>query len=115
MNEIVKTIDGACGRFILQENGIIYFYKKDNIVIDETTAQACIESIQALDNSGRAKLMVIQGNCVEYTFNGKQTVLTTPIYEKVALVTRTKAQHLVGEILQDMTKAFKSSSQSRKI
>ncbi|MAT96825.1 MAG: hypothetical protein CL608_06750 [Anaerolineaceae bacterium] len=102
------TIAGSFGHFILKENGIVYFYKEDDIAIDEATAIEFLEIIRQLDDSGSALILVVQGHRVEYTFSAQRTLLTSDLIGKLAYVIQTTTQRLTAELLQDMAKTLRS-------
>lgn len=111
MDSKPKTITGPFGRFTRQENGLIYFYKVDGISIDKPTAIRFLEIVRTLDDSGCAKIIVIQGNQVDYTFDAQQLLLTNHILGGIAYVTHTRAQLLSAEVLQNLSKTLRSSFQ----
>lgn len=104
-----QTITGPFGRFTRQENGLIYFYKADGITIDKPTAIKFLEIVFELDDSGLARIIVIQGKHVEYTFDAQQTLLTNKVLGGLAYVAKTTAQHLTAELLQDLAKTLKAN------
>ncbi len=108
MNDSSRTILGPHGRFVRQENGLIYSYKTDNVTIDKATALENLKSIRALDDSGMARLIVIQGRHVEYTFNAQHILLTNTLLSGLAFVIQTKTQLLTAGLLKDMAKTFKA-------
>lgn len=103
------TITGSFGRFTLEENGIIYFYKEDDIAIDKSTAIEFLEIIRQLDDSGSARVLVVQGHRVEYTFDAQRLLLTSDLIAKLAYAIQTTTQQLTAELLQDMAKTLKSN------
>jgi hypothetical protein len=106
-----ETIKGPFGRFIRQENDLIYFYKEDGIRIDKSTAEKFLDIVRALDDSGRAKVIVIQGKQVEYTFDAQRLLLTNDFLGGIAYVTQTRGQYLVARLLQDLAKTLRSNFQ----
>lgn len=107
------TIAGPFGRFTREKNDIIYFYKVDDIAIDQATAIEFLKIIRELDDSGSARLLVIQSHRVEYTFNAQRVLLTSDLIGKLAYVTQTTTQMLTAELLQDMAKTLRSKYQVR--
>lgn len=103
------TITGSFGRFTLKENGIVYFYKEDDIAIDKSTAVEFLEIIRQLDDSGSARVLVVQGHRVEYTFDAQRTLLTSDLIDKLVYVIQTTTQQLTAELLQDMAKTLRSN------
>jgi hypothetical protein len=109
MRDKSTTISGTFGRFTRKENGLIYFYKVDDIAIDKVTAMKFLEAVRELDDSGSAKILVIQGHRVEYTFDAQRVLLTTDLIGKLAYVIQSTTQQLTAELLQDMAKTLKSN------
>ncbi len=108
MDDPSQTISGPFGRFTRQANGLIYFYKQDDLAIDTSTAQKLLDVIHALDDSGAARILVVQGHGVEYSFNAQRLLLKNDVIGMVAYVIQTSTQYLTAELLQDMAKSFKS-------
>lgn len=108
MDETSETISGPFGRFTRQANGLIYFYKQDDLAINTTTAQDFLEIIQSLDDSGRARILVVQGHGVEYSFDAQRILLANDVIGMIAYVIETSAQYITAELLQDVGKSFKS-------
>ncbi len=108
MDDPSQTISGPFGRFTRQANGLIYFYKQDDLAIDTSTAQNLLDVIHALDDSGAARILVVQGHGVEYSFNAQRLLLKNDVIGMVAYVIQTSTQYLTAELLQDMAKPFKS-------
>jgi hypothetical protein len=108
MTGMLQTIEGPHGRFTRQENGLIYFYKSDNVTIDKAAALEYLTSIRALDDSGTARLIVVQGHQVEYTFDAQYTLLTNTLLSGLAFVTKTNPQFLTAELLKELARAFKA-------
>ncbi|MBK8903093.1 MAG: hypothetical protein IPM53_18025 [Anaerolineaceae bacterium] len=108
MDDKPQTITGPFGRLIRQENGLIYFYKADGITIDKPMAIKFIEIVSELDDSGSARVLVIQGDRVEYTFDAQQILLTNKVLGRIAYVATTTVQQLTTELLQDLAKTFKA-------
>lgn len=112
-NDKSTTIIGPFGRFTRKENGLIYFYKEDDIAIDKSTAIEFLEIIRQLDDTGFARILVIQGHGVEYSFEAQQQLLTSNLIGKLAYVIQTSTQLLTAELLQEMAKTLRSHYQVR--
>ena len=108
MDDKLQTIAGAHGRFTRQENGLIYFYKADGIVTEKASALEYLESVRALDDSGTARLIVVQGRQIEYTFEAQHILLTNTYLGGLAFVTETKSQILTAELLKELARTFKA-------
>lgn len=103
-----KTVSSSVGSFTRKENGLIYFYKTNDLSIDKETAEHFLELFSQLDDSGQGKLIVIQGQRVEYSFDAQRTLLTNKYLSHVAYVLENSKQYVSGEVLQDMAKTFQS-------
>ncbi len=108
MDESSQTITGPFGRFTRQPNGLIYFYKNNDVAIDIPTAKKFLDVIQTLDDSGAARIVVVQGHGVEYSFGAQRLLLKNNIIGMIAYVIQTGAQYLTAELLQDIAKSFRS-------
>ena len=108
MQNKTQSIVGSFGRFTRDENGLIYFFKADDIAIDKSTAEKFLEIVAALDGSGTAQIIVIQGHRVEYSFDAQRLLLTSDLLANIAYVTQTTTQHLTAELLQDLAKTLRS-------
>ena len=111
MNDINQMITCCAGDFVRRENGLIYYNKKDDLITDERTALEFIDAIQQLDNSGSARVIVIQGQLASYTFEAQKLYFATAGVKKAALVCKNKTQEEVALLLKGMTKAFKSPTE----
>lgn len=113
MEQDIKTISSPFGNFIRGENGLIYFYKIDDLSIDKQTAVKFVEIINELDSAGAPKVIVIQGQRVDYSFEAQQILLASGVFAKVAYLIETSAQYVTAEVLQDIAKTFHSSTEVR--
>jgi ERCC4-type nuclease len=113
MEQDIKTISSPFGKFTRGENGLIYFYKIDDLSIDKQTAEKFVEIINQLDIAVAPKVIVIQGQRVEYSFEAQRILLASGIFAKVAYVIETSSQQITAELLQDIAKTFRSSTQVR--
>ncbi|MBK8904897.1 MAG: hypothetical protein IPM53_27205 [Anaerolineaceae bacterium] len=111
MEEHPRTITGPFGRFTRQANGLIYFYKQDDLAIDVSTAQKFLDIIRQLDNSGEVRIIVVQGHGVEYSFDAQRLLLKNDVLSMIAYVIQTGTQYLTAELLQDVAKSLKSQIQ----
>lgn len=108
-----QSIVGSFGRFTREENGLIYFYKADDIAIDKPTAEKFLGIVDTLDGSGAANIIVVQGHRVEYSFDAQRLLLTSDLLAKIAYVIQTTTQHLTAELLQDLAKTLRSHVEVR--
>ncbi len=113
MEQDGKTVSSPFGDFVLGENGLIYFYKIDDLSIDKQTAEKFVEIISQLDSGGAPKIIVIQGRRVEYSFEAQRILLTSGIFSKIAYVIETSTQYVMAELLRDIAKTFRSITEVR--
>ena len=55
------TDETSYGRIYRPENGIIYLYLKDDVSFDIEDAKQLVRDVQSLDDSGQARLLLVQG------------------------------------------------------
>ena len=108
MDSQSQTITNTLGKFSVGENGIIYFQQVDNFITDERAAAAILESVFALDNSGAARVIVIQGQGVEYSFKSILALITSHVVSQLAFVAQTKTQLLTSGLLKQLAKTLKA-------
>ncbi len=108
MNEDPLTITGPFGRLVRRENGVIYYYKRDDLVTDYATAVLVLEAIAQLDDSGQACVIVIQGLPTSYTYDAQQILSKATCMRKAALVARNSTQFSTGTVLKSVAKAHKA-------
>lgn len=60
------------GRVFRHENGLIFIYLKDDTSINLQQAQKLVEDVRTLDDSGQARLLVVQGNNNDLSFEAQR-------------------------------------------
>ena len=108
-----KEIEREYGRFIRHENGILYFYMRDNLTIDATEAQQMVSDALALDGSGQIRLLIVFGANSDLTFNAQRYYATLTDFTHIALITQTRLQAEVGQFLVTLLRALRSSYEFR--
>lgn len=109
MNEDSLTITGPFGRLVRKENGVIYYYKQDDLVTDSATAVLILAAISQLDNSGQARIIVIQGLPTSYTYDAQEILSATTCLHKAALVAQNSTQFSTGSVLKSVAKAHRAA------
>lgn len=109
MNDDPQTIIGPFGRMVQKANGIIYYYKKDDLVTNLATAVLVLEAISQLDDSGQARVIAIQGLPTSYTFDAQQILSKATCISKAALVAQNSTQFSTGIVLKSVAKAHKAA------
>ena len=103
--ENLPTVTGNFGKLELGENGIIYYYKKDDLVTTYEVAVEVLDSICKLDNSGKARIILIQGVPTSYTFDAQQILAVATCMSKAAIVVQNAIQIQTGNVLKSIAKA----------
>jgi hypothetical protein len=111
MDNKPQLVAGPFGRFIRKANGLIYYYKAEGLSIDKPTAIQFLEIIKRLDDSGCAKIIVIQGSNADYTFDGQQFLLTNNTLGGIAYVVETGPQLMAAEVMQNLARTLHSCYQ----
>ena len=106
-----QTVISPYGTIVRQENGLIYYYKSDDISIDSSVANELLKLLYTLDNSYAAKVIVVQGHRIEYSFEAQRLLLTSELFAKIAYVIETSTQFMTAELLQDLAKTFQSQAE----
>lgn len=101
-------IETQNGRFMLHENGIIYFYIHDNLSIDEFIAQQMVQDARAIDLSGQIRLIIINGSNNDISFAAQRVFASATGFKRIVFMTRNRLQAEVGQFLVTMMRALKS-------
>ncbi len=104
-NEEIETQNG---RFILHENGIIYFYIQDNLSIDEFIAQQMVQDARTIAPSGQIRLIIINGSNNDISFAAQRAFASATGFKRIVFMTRNRLQAEVGQFLVTMMRALKS-------
>ena len=87
------AINAAYGRMFRHENGIIYLYVDNGLSIEDMPeAQQLVQDVQSLDNSGKARLLIVQGNNNNMTFSAQKYLGTVKGVTHLALVVQSRLQ-----------------------
>lgn len=108
MSNTPKAITCSTGHLYRAENGLIYYEKVDYAVTDREAILEVLKAIYELDDSGSARIVVIQGQPVSYSFDAKQLFFAAPGIAKVTSVCRTANQEKVFHLMQKIGRLFKS-------
>lgn len=108
-----QEIQTENGRFIRHQNGLLYFYMHDNLPIDIAVARQMVSDARSLDDSGKARLMVIYGTNSDLTFGAQRYFATVTGFTHLAFVTRSRIQVEVGQLLSTVLQVLKSSYEFR--
>lgn len=97
------------GWFIRGENGLVYFNKGNNLQIDRPTIEDVLQTVCQLDDSGKARLILIQGCQVEYTFEAQHYLIKSDALGGLACVARTHTQRIIAETVQSMATLLRAN------
>ena len=86
------AINAAYGRMFRHENGIIYLYVDNELSIDIPEAQQLVQDVQSLDNSGKARFLIVQGSNNDMTFSAQKYLGTVKGVTHLALVVQSRLQ-----------------------
>lgn len=108
MVNTLKTIDSPYGQVLYKDNGLVYYYKTDDLSMDQQAAKELLKTLRTIDDSGAIKIIVVQGQRVEYSFEAQRILLTSKLLAKIAYVIQTSTQYMTAELLQDIARTFRS-------
>lgn len=97
------------GRVFRHENGLIFIYLKDDTSINLQQAQKLVEDVRTLDDSGQARLLVVQGNNNDLSFEAQRFLGTVKGLTHLALVVHSRFQADVAKIFVSLLNLLNSS------
>ena len=109
-NQIKQT---PYGRIFRHTNGIIYIYWRDNKSFTIHDARQIVADSRALDDSGRARLLVVQGINNDLSFEAQRYLGTVEGLTHLALVVQNKLQADVAQFFLALLKLFHSPYELR--
>ena len=86
MDHKSQTIAKPFGNLTRHKNGLIYFCKNENILIDGREIVQILKSVRELDNSGDARMIIFSGRDTEYTYDAQHLLLKNKILGALAFV-----------------------------
>lgn len=86
MTNRTQTIARPFGQLTRCSNGLIYFHKTADILIDGKEVLELLKSIRELDNSRQARLIIVPGSGAEYTFDAQHLLLKNTLLGGLAFV-----------------------------
>ena len=101
------------GRIFHHDNGIIYIHVIDNASIDLPEAIQIIEDIRALDNSGKARLLVVQGSGNDMSFAAQTHLGKANAVSHFALVVQSRLQAEAANFFVRLIKMFRATYEMR--
>lgn len=115
MNEqtTAQAINAIYGRLSLQENGIIYWYLPDGVSVDISEAQQLVQDVRTLDNSGSARLLIVQGTNNDFSFSAQKYLGTVDGVSHLALVVNNRFQAKIAQLFMSMMRWLRSPYEMR--
>ena len=107
------AINAAYGRMFRHENGIIYLYVDNELSIDIPEAQQLVQDVQSLDNSGKARFLIVQGSNNDMTFSAQKYLGTVEGVTHLALVVQSRLQAEVARFFMSMMSLLHSPYELR--
>ena len=105
---ITNTKETKYGRIRRHDNGLVYFYFHDGISVCLEDARQIVELIRSLDDSGQARLLIVQGNSNDLTFEAQRYLGTINVLTHLALVTRGCLQAEVAQFFMGLLRILRS-------
>lgn len=101
------------GRIFRHPNGIVYLYLADHFSLKIGDAKQIVNDVRNLDNSGRARLIVVQGSHNDLSFEAQHHLGTVQGVTHLALVVRSKVQADVAQLFVSLLQLFRSPYELR--
>lgn len=94
-----RLIAGSFGQLLRKKNGLIYFYMQHdhNTVFDKQGVLTFLEIVHRLDDSGSARIIVIQNGCQEPTSEAQLLLVNSKLIAGLACIAVTNAQEFSAE------------------
>lgn len=101
------------GRVFRHENGIVYIYVDNNASINLPEAVQIIEDICAFDDSGQARLLVVQGSNNDMSFAAQSYLGKANAVGFFALVVQSRLQAEVAQFFINLIQIFRATYEMR--
>lgn len=108
-----EVIHAGYGRIFRHPNGIIYIYLADDVSLNIDDARQLVTDVRKLDNSGQARLLIIQGIRNDLNFEAQYYLGKVHGATHLALVVRSKLQAEVAQFFISMLQLFHSPYEMR--
>lgn len=115
MNPQTKNFanESRYGRIIQHENGIVYFYMNDGLLIDVADAKQMVADTRAIANPGPIRLLFVYGKNGDLTFKAQRYFASVTGFSRLAFIVHTRLQAEVGQFLVILMRTLKSSYEFR--
>lgn len=101
------------GRIFRHPNNIIYIYMADDISLSIEDARQLVLDARKLDNSGQARLLIVEGARDDLNFEAQRYLATVRSVTFLALVVGSKVQADVAQFFLSMLRVFRSPYEMR--
>lgn len=112
-NSLKNELLTKYGRVFQHENGLVHIYLNDDLSLDLPTAQQLVEDVRALDSSGQARLLVIQGINNVLSFDSQRYLGTVEGVCCLALVVQSRVQADIAQFFVRLLGMLRSSYEMR--
>lgn len=106
MDHKSQTIAKPFGNLTRHKNGLIYFCKNENILIDGREIVQILKSVRELDNSGDARMIIFSGRDTEYTYDAQHLLLKNKILGGLAFVVHSDDEHPKSERSEVLSRLY---------
>lgn len=113
VNQSINTKQTTYGRIFRHPNGIVYVYMDDDVSVGIDDAKQLVIDVRALDNSGKARLLIVEGARNDMSFEAQYFLGTVRGVTHLALVVHSKLQAEVGQFFLSMLQVFHSPYEMR--
>lgn len=103
----------AYGLIFRHVNGIVFIFMKDDLSISLPIAEKLVEDVRALDNSGQARLLIVQGQNNDLPFETQRYLGSVKGVIHLALVVHTRLQAEVAQFFIKLLYLLRSPYEMR--
>lgn len=108
-----NVINAVYGRMFRHENGIIYLYMDNGVSVDIPEAQQLVQDVQSLDNSGKARLLIVHASNNDMSFSAQKYLGTVNGVTHLALVVHSRLQAEVAQFFISLMHLLRSPYEMR--
>ncbi|MCA9943691.1 MAG: STAS/SEC14 domain-containing protein [Ardenticatenaceae bacterium] len=103
-----QMIETKYGRIFQGENGLVYFYMRDNMSVSGADAKQMVRDVCSLDESGKVRLVIVPGANKDLSFEAQRYFSIAPGFSRMALVIENRVQAEIGQFLVAMMRLLHS-------
>ncbi len=101
------------GRIFRHPNNLIYIYMADDVSLTIEAARQLVLDVRRLDNSGQARLLIIEGVRNDLNFEAQRYLATVRGVTHLGLVVRSRLQADVAQFFIALLRVFRSPYEMR--